>query len=103
MPSWGAIAPSASSASTPAAPWGHGSSPVPGRSMEDDEEDDDDEPVRPAHPYTWLQLIVLVCVAFVLGFLIMLLANRDSAVPASGAQPAPASVVQDAADPLVGF
>jgi hypothetical protein len=28
---------------------------------------------RPRHPYTWLHLIVLALVAFVLGFLIMLL------------------------------
>ncbi|ROS31116.1 hypothetical protein EDF34_0769 [Cellulomonas sp. PhB150] len=39
-----------------------------------DELDDEDEAERkPRHPYTWLHLIVLALVAFVLGFLIMLL------------------------------
>ena len=44
----------------------------------DDEDDDflDDE--RPRHPYTWLHLIVLAVVAFVLGFLIVLLYNNTS-------------------------
>jgi hypothetical protein len=45
---------------------------------------EDDEPAPPArrrHPYTWLHLIVLAIVAFVLGFLIVALWNqgRDGA------------------------
>jgi hypothetical protein len=37
------------------------------------EDDEDEAGRRPRHPYTWLHLIVLALVAFVLGFLIMLL------------------------------
>lgn len=40
---------------------------------EDDDDYDDDEPARRLHPYTWLHVLVLAVVAFVLGFLIMLL------------------------------
>ena len=46
---------------------------------EDDDYDDDDElDERPRHPYTWLHLIVLALVAFVLGFLIVLLLSNNS-------------------------
>ncbi|WP_199721450.1 hypothetical protein, partial [Cellulomonas rhizosphaerae] len=38
-----------------------------------DEFDDEEVERKPRHPYTWLHLIVLALVAFVLGFLIMLL------------------------------
>jgi len=44
-----------------------------------DGEDDVPHDERPRHPYTWLHLIVLALVAFVLGFLIMLLLSRSSA------------------------
>ena len=40
-----------------------------------DQEEGDE---RPSHPYTGRQLLVLVVVAFVLGFLIVLLASRGS-------------------------
>ncbi|ASR54949.1 hypothetical protein CBP52_07390 [Cellulomonas sp. PSBB021] len=43
--------------------------------VEPDEEEDDE---RPRHPYTWLHLIVLAVVAFVLGFLIVLLYTKAS-------------------------
>ncbi|WP_448629093.1 hypothetical protein [Cellulomonas soli] len=51
------------------------------------DEDDLDEPVRKHHPYTWLHLTVLAVVAFVLGFLIMLLANKGTQGTASGVEP----------------
>lgn len=41
-----------------------------------DETDDDETPVRRRHPYTWLHLIVLAVVAFVLGFLLVALWNQ---------------------------
>jgi hypothetical protein len=59
---------------------------------------DDDHEERPRHPYTWLHLIVLALVAFVLGFLIVLLLahTTDDATGdgsgRTGAQ-APATVV----------
>ena len=66
------------------------------------EEDDDDAEERPRHPYTWLHLIVLAVVAFVLGFLIVLLLNKasdDGAATASGVTPvlSPAPVAAAAA------
>jgi hypothetical protein len=45
---------------------------------EDDGYDDEDDFERPRHPYTWLHLIVLALVAFVLGFLIVLLLSNTS-------------------------
>jgi hypothetical protein len=45
---------------------------------DDDYDDDDDFDERPRHPYTWLHLIVLALVAFVLGFLIVLLLSKNS-------------------------
>jgi hypothetical protein len=56
---------------------------------EDDDEDDDD--LRPRHPYTWLHFLALILVAFVLGFLIVLLWSRSGALSASGTGAAPAS------------
>ncbi|MDM7831654.1 hypothetical protein [Cellulomonas edaphi] len=46
---------------------------LPDRAAEVDDLDEDDDERKPRHPYTWLHLIVLALVAFVLGFLIMLL------------------------------
>ncbi len=43
-----------------------------------DEDDDYEDEERPRHPYTWLHLIVLALVAFVLGFLIVLLLSKSS-------------------------
>ncbi|MFS0705915.1 hypothetical protein AB6N23_15500, partial [Cellulomonas sp. 179-A 9B4 NHS] len=51
----------------PSAPWGRAVAD------EHDDEDLDDEPETRRYPYTWLHLLVLALVAFVLGFLIMLL------------------------------
>jgi len=45
---------------------------------------DDDDDAQP-HSYTWLQLLVLVIVAFVLGMLIWLLINGGSSAVASAA------------------
>ncbi|NNH08735.1 hypothetical protein HLB10_16820, partial [Cellulomonas fimi] len=47
-----------------------------GRDLDDEDDDEDDDDERPRHPYTWLHLIVLALVAFVLGFLIVLLLNN---------------------------
>jgi len=47
------------------------------RDEDDDYDDDEDDDERPRHPYTWLHLIVLALVAFVLGFLIVLLLSRS--------------------------
>jgi hypothetical protein len=40
--------------------------------------------VRRRHPYTWLHVIVLALVAFVLGFLIVALWNKGKASGAEG-------------------
>jgi hypothetical protein len=54
---------------------------------EDEHLDEDDEPTTRRHPYTWLHLLVLSLVAFVLGFLAMLLYIQASGndEPAAGA------------------
>ncbi|MDM8084928.1 hypothetical protein QUV83_09145 [Cellulomonas cellasea] len=105
-PSWAPSAP-AEEASVP--PWGSltrgtragaDGQPEPGASgtpyaSDDDEDDEYDE--RPSHPYTWLQLIVLALVAFVLGFLIMLLGSKAAGGDDSAAGPASTEVVAGAA------
>ncbi|KQY47590.1 hypothetical protein ASD18_09835 [Cellulomonas sp. Root137] len=48
------------------------------RDEDDDDYDDEDDEERPRHPYTWLHLIVLALVAFVLGFLIVLLLSNTT-------------------------
>ena len=53
-----------------APPWGR---PRTDDVLPDEDDDLDDEPSRRLHPYTWLHVLVLAVVAFVLGFLIMLL------------------------------
>jgi flagellar basal body-associated protein FliL len=53
----------------------------------------DEQPVRRRHPYTWLHLIVLALVAFVLGFLIMALWNQGKSNGAEGASGAAAVVM----------
>jgi hypothetical protein len=58
----------------------------------DDDEDDVEKPARRRHPYTWLHVIVLALVAFVLGFLIVALWNKGKASGAEGTS-APAAVV----------
>jgi hypothetical protein len=92
--SWGGASAAAAPAGPVAgAPFGKRSdAPVAGATRvddldEDDDEDEDDE--RPRHPYTWLHLIVLALVAFVLGFLIVLLLNNARGEePAANAAPA---------------
>ena len=72
------------------------------------DEDDEDDDERPSHPYTWLQLIVLALVAFVLGFLIVLLAGHGSsgasdpaATPTPTPTPAASAPVDAGAHPVV--
>jgi len=60
--------------------------PSVGDSVYEDDDPDDYDDERPRHPYTWLHLIVLALVAFVLGFLIvLLLSQRDDAAGTSAA------------------
>ncbi|WP_399552423.1 hypothetical protein, partial [uncultured Cellulomonas sp.] len=71
----------ASAAPTSAAPLGSAPDPVratAARDEYDDADDDYEDDERPRHPYTWLHLIVLALVAFVLGFLIVLLLSNAS-------------------------
>jgi hypothetical protein len=71
---------------------------------DEDDEDDEDDDERPSHPYTWLQLIVLALVAFVLGFLIVLLAGHGSSGasdPAATPTPAASAPVDAGAHPVV--
>ncbi|HEY0118035.1 MAG TPA: hypothetical protein VGC04_04575 [Cellulomonas sp.] len=52
--------------------------------VETDDDEPDEPPVRRRHPYTWLHLVVLALVAFVLGFLIVALWNQgrsNGAIP----------------------
>ena len=59
---------------------------------DDDDDDDDDFDERPRHPYTWLHLIVLALVAFVLGFLIVLLLSQNGEDDAGSTAAAPSAV-----------
>ncbi len=59
---------------------------------------DEDTPRR-AYPYTWLQMIVLAIVAFVLGFLIILLGGRAAAGD-SGTAAGPGTVAPTGVAPL---
>ncbi|WP_421734290.1 hypothetical protein [Cellulomonas sp.] len=63
-----------------AAPLGGRPDPVRDGAARDDDDDydDEDDEERPRHPYTWLHLIVLALVAFVLGFLIVLLLGNTT-------------------------
>lgn len=54
--------------------------------------EDDDEPARRRHPYTWLHVIVLAIVAFVLGFLIVALWNQGRSGAEGESATAPAVV-----------
>jgi len=82
-PRWGES--SAPAAGFGAAPFGESPSTSAGRPADDDfDDDDEDDELRPKHPYTWLHLIVLALVAFVLGFLITLLLTKEK--PDDGAQ-----------------
>ncbi|MGV8977354.1 MAG: hypothetical protein ACOH17_04865 [Cellulomonas sp.] len=95
VPHWGSVGVSVSSLATRDEPASSGT-------LYGDDDKDEDE--RPSHPYTWLQLIVLALVAFVLGFLIVLLAGHGSAdaKPASATPtPAAASAVDASHHPVV--
>ena len=63
-----------------------------------DDEDDDEHPARRRHPYTWLHIIVLALVAFVLGFLVMALWNQGKSNGADGTSGAVGAVVVPAPD-----
>ncbi|MGW6129703.1 hypothetical protein ACWFNE_06730 [Cellulomonas sp. NPDC055163] len=94
-PRWGSLSKSDPARPDPLRPDGGRPDPVratrPADELDDDlDEDDDEDDERPSHPYTWLQLLVLALVAFVLGFLIVLLGSRGSD-DASGATPTPAT------------
>lgn len=71
-------------------------------------EDEDDEPVIRRYPYTWLHLIVLAVVAFVLGFLVVALWNhgRPAGTPGAEGPAAPVVVAAQAtavADPTIAL
>ncbi|GEN78508.1 hypothetical protein [Actinotalea fermentans] len=75
MPRWGSVGSGQGWTPTPT------SAPVaPSRAVPEDVEDepDDEAAEPPRHPYTWLHMIVLVLVAFVLGMLIFVVLLRDS-------------------------
>ncbi|HEY5518383.1 MAG TPA: hypothetical protein VIK17_01920 [Cellulomonas sp.] len=85
VPHWGSLGVGSSPATR--------DEPVASGTLYGDEDDEDDDE-RPSHPYTWLQLIVLALVAFVLGFLIVLLAGHGSSGasdPAATPTPTPAA------------
>ncbi|GIG20065.1 hypothetical protein Cch01nite_07890 [Cellulomonas chitinilytica] len=87
-PRWGES--SAPATGLGAAPFGEPAAAGAARPVDDfdDEDDEDDDDLRPKHPYTWLHLIVLALVAFVLGFLITLLLTKEE--PTDGSQGAAA-------------
>ncbi len=95
----GATPAAASSAGTPfPSPVSSTGSPFPstgatGVATQVATDDADDEPVRRRHPYTWLHLVVLALVAFVLGFLIMALWQQGKTNGAGGTSGAAALVV----------
>ena len=72
-------------------------------------DEDDDEPVARRYPYTWLHLIVLAVVAFVLGFLVVALWNHGRQAGAAGAEGSSAASVivsaeaTAAADPTIAL
>lgn len=74
-PRWGADRPSFAGAEPAEADQAPARS---ARTWDEDDLDDVRDKVRKRHPYTWLHLTVLAIVAFVLGFLIMLLANKGT-------------------------
>jgi hypothetical protein len=89
-PRWGSLASSSAAPSRSQARPDpvRGTAPVGDLDDDYDDEDDEDDDERPSHPYTWLQLIVLALVAFVLGFLIVLLGSEKSD-DATGPTPTP--------------
>jgi hypothetical protein len=89
VPPWSSLG-IAATGSAPAGPTDREVSPIGASKPYGDDDEDED---RPSHPYTWLQLIVLALVAFVLGFLIMLLASHGSGAAASPA-PQPGAIAQ---------
>lgn len=94
VPHWGSLGVAGGSVATR-------DEPVESGSLYGDADENDE---RPSHPYTWLQLIVLAFVAFVLGFLIVLLAGHGSAAantPASTPTPAASAAVDAGQHPVV--
>ncbi|WP_309134050.1 hypothetical protein [Cellulomonas sp.] len=63
-------------------------------------DDLDDERERRRHPYTWLHLLILALVAFVLGFLVMLLLIRTREDTAAALVPTLSLLVGGGAPPL---
>ena len=77
-PRWGSI--------TPGEGWTPTQHPAPAREAgREDEADEEDLAEAPRHPYTWLHMIVLVLVAFVLGMLIFVVLLNDSGAATQGA------------------
>ncbi|QGQ18949.1 hypothetical protein GC089_06485 [Cellulomonas sp. JZ18] len=79
-------------------PWGRPAAPAD--EHHDDEDDLEDERERRRHPYTWLHLLVLALVAFVLGFLIMLLLIRARGDETAAVVPALSLLLGGGAPPL---
>lgn len=50
---------------------------VPDDDEYEDDEDENDDEEAPHHPYTWLQLVVLAFVAFLLGMLVFTVVMQD--------------------------
>ncbi|WP_156968422.1 hypothetical protein [Cellulomonas bogoriensis] len=73
----------------------------PGLELDDefDDEFEEDSEEEATHPYSWLHVIVLVLVAFVLGMLIyMVLLNDDGAPSSAGGAPAPTTYSEHVRD-----
>ncbi len=64
-------------------------------------DEDDEAPVARRYPYTWLHLIVLAVVAFVLGFLVVALWNHGRQSGVAGAEGASAASVIVSAEATV--
>jgi hypothetical protein len=90
VPAWGSIGLDGDSTSF-AGPVARDMPAVGGKSYAEDDDEDDE---RPSHPYTWLQLIVLALVAFVLGFLIVMLASRSGSESTPATTPGAAAAMQ---------
>ena len=91
LPRWGSVGGSGAWSPTPAyVPNGQApAGPITGPQPEDDEEDSERR-----HPYTWLHMIVLVLVAFVLGMLIFMLLIKNATENGAAAQVIEGSLAQ---------
>jgi hypothetical protein len=98
MPQWGTVTSSpwtatstvGSLGSTPSSGGSFGVAPTPEPLLDEPEDE------APRHPYTWLHMIVLVLVAFILGMLIYMAVSQDD--PTGGAAGLPATVVPDVSE-----